>query len=352
MAVYLNGELVLYGFVGDNYWDEGFTAVEVLDALAEHGSQNDLNVRINSGGGYVDDGRAIFNALKAHDGEVTVSVDAVAASAASLIAMAGDRIVMRTGTLMMIHDPAGVTFGTAEDHQRSIKALERVGQAFAETYAARSGNDVDDVREAMKATTWMTAEEAVETGYADESETTKSIAASAFDYRAYAHTPKRLVALSKKRGWSFKARAKAATSAASTSQKETQMADEKTADEKSADTAKVKADAAADTKARIKAITGLDEAKGREDLARHIAFDTDMDIEAARAMLASAPKIEASASSETASGDEPDPDPTAYEANRLRASGQAKPDARSQRVVASVNRGEIFASRAAAMKGA
>lgn len=73
MAVLVNGELVLYGFVGDNYWDMGFTAREVIEALAEVGREADITVRLNSGGGYTDDGVSIFNALKTHKGKVTVS---------------------------------------------------------------------------------------------------------------------------------------------------------------------------------------------------------------------------------------------------------------------------------------
>ena len=94
MSVLLNGEIVLYGFVGENFWGDGFTARDVLDALADHGRDNDVTVRINSGGGYVDDGIAIFNALKAHKGKVTVIVDSMAASSASVIAMAGEERLM------------------------------------------------------------------------------------------------------------------------------------------------------------------------------------------------------------------------------------------------------------------
>lgn len=324
MTVYVNGELVLYGFVGDNYWDEGFTDREVLAALAEHGNDNDLTVRLNSGGGYVDAGRGIYNALKLHDGAVTVYVDGIAASSASLIAMAGDKIVMRSGSIMMIHDPATVTFGTADDHEVSKQALERMGQSFAETYAARSGQEVETVRAAMKATTWMTADEAVEAGYADEADEVSAKMVAAFDFRAYANAPDDLTSLSKKRGWSFKANAKAA-SAAPTSQQETDMADTTEADGNSAATEKPTADAvtAAVTAAnqRIQAILGSEEAKGREDQAHHFAFNTDLTADAAIAALKVAP-----AATAAAAADEPEtPDPAAYEAGRMRAAGQAQP---------------------------
>lgn len=351
MPVYENGELVLYGFVGDSYWDEGFTAREVLAALAEHGSEAPLAVRLNSGGGYVDDGRSIYNALKLHQGEVTIYVDAIAASSASLIAMAGDKVIMRSGAIMMIHDPSTITYGTAEDHEVSKQALERMGQSFAETYAARSGQSVDDVRTAMKATTWMTADEAVEAGYADETDEVTAKMAASFDYRAYASAPDTLTDLSKKRGWTFGPTAKAA-SAVQTSQKETDMADKPGADGTSAEVVKAVADAtaAATTAAneRIQGILALDEANGREDLAQHFAFKTQMSVDDAKAALAAAP-----ATAQAAEEAEAEVDADAYEKGRMRASGQAHPDKKSKKgAVAQINRSEIFSARVKQAKGA
>jgi ATP-dependent Clp protease, protease subunit len=203
MAVYENGELVLYGFVGENYWDEGFTAREVISALAEHGRDNDLTVRINSGGGYTDDGVSIYNALTAHRGHVRVEVDGVALSAASLITMAGDDIIMKAGSLMMIHDPAAITIGDAQDHETTIGRLNKLGDVMASIYAERSGKSADDVRVAMKDELWMTADEAVEQGYATEAETAKAKPVAAFDYRIYAHAPQRLRTLAGKKNWSL-----------------------------------------------------------------------------------------------------------------------------------------------------
>lgn len=113
-----NGELCLYGTVGGSWWDEEyFTASEVNGALEE--MSGDIVVRLNSGGGSAFQGIAIQNALLRYDGEVTVSVEALAASAASVIAMAGDDVVMQPGSMMMIHDPSSITFGTAEEHERT-----------------------------------------------------------------------------------------------------------------------------------------------------------------------------------------------------------------------------------------
>ncbi|MEJ8474463.1 head maturation protease, ClpP-related [Roseibium algae] len=350
MPVYVNGELVLYGFVGDSLWREGFTSNEVLQALAEHGSDEDLSVRINSGGGYAFEGQAIYNALYAHKGKVTVYVDAIAASAASIIAMAGDEIVMRAGSEMMIHDPSGLTFGTADEHEKAKTALDKLGSQMASVYAARSEKKTDDVRQVMKDETWFTAEEAVASGYADKADVAKAKPVSAFDYRIYSNAPGHLVALSSDKGWSLSSAVSLnAASVAPTGQQETPMADQTGAKEKPSDTETVKAAAAADTKARIKEITSLDEAKGRGEMANHIAFETDMDVVAAKAMLAAAPKVpEASEQSQEQDG----ANPAAYEAERLRSSSQSMPGQKQPGAVASIDRGNIFASRAATMKGA
>src|SRR3954466_4266420 len=93
----VNGEILIYGDVGDPWgWGDGFTPTAVALALADHGA-GDVTVRLNSGGGVATDGMAIYSLLKTHPGKVTVAIDCIAASAASLIAMAGDSIEMRQG---------------------------------------------------------------------------------------------------------------------------------------------------------------------------------------------------------------------------------------------------------------
>lgn len=285
MDILVDGELVLYGFVGDSYWDEGFTAKEVLDALAEVGRDSDITVRLNSGGGYVDDGKAIFNALKAHKGKVSVVVDGVAASSASIIAMAGAEIIMRTGALMMIHDPATWSIGTIEDHQKIIAYLEKEVSAFTSIYAERSGKTADECRALMKDETWFTADEAVAAGFADKADSAKKAKAIAsFDYSLYQHAPKTALALVKKNSWNFQ-EARAAASAGKTSQPKEPAMGEKT----EAELKKIADDAAAAATARIGDIINAEEAKGRETLASHFAFKTTMSAADAKAALAAAP---------------------------------------------------------------
>ena len=267
-SILVDGELVLYGFVGDDLWGEGFTARQVMDALVEVGRDADITVRINSGGGYTDDGIAIYNALYAHRGTVSVVVDAIAASSASVIAMAGDTITMRAGALMMIHDPARVTWGDAGDHEKSLEQLNKLGAQMADIYAERTGEDADDIRDEMKDELWMTGEEAVERGFATDTEGAKAKSVAAFDYRVYAHAPKPLVAKAKQKKWSAAALARNAASAAQPEDHEEETTDmaskPKAADTTPAPTpqpAPPQAASEADIYARIEAITDSEEGK-------------------------------------------------------------------------------------------
>lgn len=257
-----NNELLLFGFVGDTFWDDGFTARQVVDALAEIGRGEDVTVRINSGGGFAMEGVAIFNALKAHRGKVEVIVESVAASAASIIAMAGESVLMRTGAVMMIHDPSLITIGTAADHEKSVEALETIAASMADIYAEKSGKTPARARLQMKAETWLTAEKAVEEGYADEVDKAEAAEPTAFDYRIYAHAPDRMAALADAKGWKFDpaAAGRKPRGAAPKRQKETPMTDAEkaaaakaAADKEAADKAAAEAKAKAEADAKAKA---------------------------------------------------------------------------------------------------
>lgn len=183
-----NGELVLYGFVGEGPYDtDYFTPREVLDALMQ--LSGDITVHLNSGGGFALEGLAIYNALKMHDGQVTIIVDAAAISAASLIAMAGDTVIMSQGSLMMIHDPALVSFGNVDALRADADSLDKQAEQYAVIYAKKAGITPEAAREIMKAETWYTAEEAVAAGFADATTEDLAAVASIFDYRIYRKSP-------------------------------------------------------------------------------------------------------------------------------------------------------------------
>ncbi|KZK83027.1 ATP-dependent Clp protease proteolytic subunit [Pseudovibrio sp. Ad13] len=203
MGIYRDGQIFMYGFVGDYWWDEGFTTMQVIEALAEHGRDDDVTVRMDSGGGYAMEGLSIYNALKAHGGKVTLQVDAMSGSAASLIAMAADEVVMKPGALMMIHDPSGLARGTAEDHEKSAKLLNMQAEEFAKIYANFSGKAADEVRGLMKAETWMTGEDAVAQGFATSHEAGSQslMSCQPFNFTMYEKAPKELVTMARSNKW-------------------------------------------------------------------------------------------------------------------------------------------------------
>lgn len=218
----VDGALVLHGMVGGAFWDEGFTATDVVHSLASLGPGADVTVRINSSGGIAHEGLAIHAVLSAHKGKVTTVVEGLAASAASIIAQAGDERVMSAGAMMMVHDASVVTVGDAAEHDKSKAYLEVVCASMATIYAEATGRTVEDVRSEMAAETWLTAEAAVEGGYADRVGAAGDDEPAPFPFRAYAHAPQRLVAMADAKGWSKRPLPTATASAAAPSPRQTE----------------------------------------------------------------------------------------------------------------------------------
>lgn len=157
-------EVMLYDEVGG--W-LGATADQFIADLRGITAPS-LRVRINSPGGSVFEGIAIANALRSHPANVTVQVDGIAASIASVIAMAGDRIEMAPNTMLMIHDASGVCLGNASDMEEMAELLDLISDNIADAYASRAGGTRDQWRARMRAETWYLPEDAVEAGLADE----------------------------------------------------------------------------------------------------------------------------------------------------------------------------------------
>lgn len=165
-------ELSIYGRIGGGGWfDEGIGASDVAALLRDAGP-GPLNVRLNSPGGDVFDGVAIHSLLARHPGTVTVYVDGLAASAASFIMLAGDRIVSARNAFIMIHDAMTGTYGNAATHAQAIELLEKVSENIADMYAESAGEDVAHWRNLMTVNgengTWFTGQEALESGLVDE----------------------------------------------------------------------------------------------------------------------------------------------------------------------------------------
>ncbi len=157
-------ELMLYDEIGGWY---GATADQFIADLRGITAPN-LRVRINSPGGSVFEGIAIANALRSHPGTVVMQVDSVAASIASVIAMAGDRVEMAPNAMLMIHEASGVCLGNASDMDEMARLLALISDNIADAYVAKAGGTREQWREAMRAETWYLPEDAVTAGLADE----------------------------------------------------------------------------------------------------------------------------------------------------------------------------------------
>ena len=155
-------EVLLYDEIGS--W--GVSAADFVKELLGIKAKT-INLRINSPGGDVFDGVAIYNGLKNHPAAVHAIVDGLAASSASFITQAGDTVLMSAGATMMIHEPHGMTMGDAADHSKMAETLDKMGDTIASLYAGRAGGDETLWRSRMRAESWYRAQEAVDIGLAD-----------------------------------------------------------------------------------------------------------------------------------------------------------------------------------------
>lgn len=162
-------EITIYGVIGDSWWSDSFSANDIDKALNEAGD-NDIIINLNSPGGDAFDGIAIYNRLKRHKGKVTVIVDGWAASAASVIAMAGDEVVMGLGSMMMIHEAWTLVIGSKTDMRKEADVLEELENGIINIYKTKANISQEEIREKVDAETWMSANTAVELGFADKVE--------------------------------------------------------------------------------------------------------------------------------------------------------------------------------------
>lgn len=158
----------VYDVIGYDYWTgEGVTAKRISAALRSMG-KGPVTVNVNSPGGDMFEGLAIYNLLREHDGEVTVKVLGLAASAASVIAMAGDNVQIARAGFLMIHNAWVMAIGNRHDLVEVANTLKPFDDAMAGIYAARTGQDAKAMAKLMDAETWIGGETAVEDGFADE----------------------------------------------------------------------------------------------------------------------------------------------------------------------------------------
>lgn len=162
-----------YDVIGDNLDGTGATPAMIAKALK--GDFETIELHLNSPGGDAFAGVAIYNLLKASAKPVNVFVDGLAASAASIVAMAGDTITMNTGSMLMIHEAMSMAFGNADEMTKMAETLTSVTGSIADIYVARTGLKKAAVLEMQNVETWMTAQEAVEMGFATKISKTAAV---------------------------------------------------------------------------------------------------------------------------------------------------------------------------------
>jgi ATP-dependent protease ClpP protease subunit len=175
-----HAEIWIYGDIGESWYGDSIAAKDFVKTVAALDAKT-MSVRLNSFGGSVADGIAIYNALKRHPATVTVCVDGIAASIASLIAMAGDRVEIADNAMLMIHAPWAGTSGNAAELRQAADMLDKWAQAMAASYAAKTGRALDDVMAWLSdgEDHWFTASEAVAEKLADATTASLPISASA-----------------------------------------------------------------------------------------------------------------------------------------------------------------------------
>ena len=156
----------IFDVIGSDYWGEGVTANRIAGALRSMNGE-DVTVSINSPGGDMFEGLAIYNQLREYSGKVTVKVLGIAASAASIIAMAGDEVQIGRGAFLMIHNCWVVAVGNRLDLARAAQDMEPFDRAMQDIYSARSGLDAETVSAMMDNETYIGGNDAVEKGFAD-----------------------------------------------------------------------------------------------------------------------------------------------------------------------------------------
>lgn len=168
-AVESENTISIYDIIGIDPWTgEGTTAKRIAGILRAIGADEDVVVNINSPGGSLIEGVAIYNLLREHKGKVTVKVLGMAASAASVIAMAGDEILIGRAAFFMVHNAWIIALGNRHDLREAADFLEPFDLAMADVYVSRTGLDLDVVQKKMDAETWINGTAAVDEGWADD----------------------------------------------------------------------------------------------------------------------------------------------------------------------------------------
>ena len=185
-------EILIYDEIGKNFWGEGTSAEQLVRDLAEIDADT-INVRINSSGGSVFEGLAIHNALERHPAKVVTHVDGLAASIASVVALAGDEVRIAENAFVMIHDPWGGQVGNSRDMRSMADTLDKVGGSLVGVYAKKTGASEDQIAAWMADETWFNAADASSIGLVDTVTEAKKVKASG-DLSRFTNVPESLSA--------------------------------------------------------------------------------------------------------------------------------------------------------------
>ncbi len=177
-------EIVLYGAIGASWFEDSISAAQFSEELKKLDSTvNEITLRINSPGGDVFDGITIYNRLKQHKAKVIVHIDGLAASIASIIALAGDEIIMGEGALYMVHLPWTFGMGNRKDFDTLTARLMDVEEQLISIYAKKTKKSRSDIRKLLEDETWMDSAQAIEEGFVDsKAGETVAIAASVMTF--------------------------------------------------------------------------------------------------------------------------------------------------------------------------
>jgi ATP-dependent Clp protease protease subunit len=182
-------EIFIYDVIGEDFWTgEGVTAAKFMKAVDESKAST-IHLRINSPGGDVFEARAIVSAMQRSSARFIAHVDALAASAASVIACAADEVVMAPGSMLMIHNAWTLAMGDKHAMLDTASLLEKIDGTIADQYADKTGLSREEVAAMMDAETWITAEDAVAQKFADSIEEKAVKAKNAWNLAAYAKAP-------------------------------------------------------------------------------------------------------------------------------------------------------------------
>lgn len=186
-------EMYLYDQIGQDWFGDGITASTVAAEIKSFSDQSlPLDIYVNSPGGNVFDGMAIYNQFMRYAGKKNFYIDGIAASIASVIVMAGDTITIAENASLMIHQASGVAMGTADDMVKYADSLRMIDGQILDTYVARTGGDRATIEKLVKAETWLTAKEAKELGMVTAISGSKTVDAKFAMLAQFKHVPKAL----------------------------------------------------------------------------------------------------------------------------------------------------------------